>query len=103
MKLAQYCVEADNLKIGAGLYNALQSSAMALNEWIGQQLDLLTRCGAQHVLMSGSGSSCFALVGDRETEQRIRREADALGITRVYSARAIYSPSIEQQVESSSS
>lgn len=85
-------------KIGVGMFNALQSSAARLNPWIKIQLEMMRHCGAKHVLMSGSGSSCFALDAGEQTERRIREMARVSGVPRVFSAGAIYSSSIEQQI-----
>ncbi|GAB5404955.1 MAG: 4-(cytidine 5'-diphospho)-2-C-methyl-D-erythritol kinase [Aureliella sp.] len=100
--LVAACQSGELEKIGAGLFNALQSTAVKRNPWIERQLDILNECGGPYRLMSGSGSSCFAvLVGeqdDSEVHRRVVAKAHNIGIRRVYSASAFYSPSIEQQI-----
>jgi 4-diphosphocytidyl-2-C-methyl-D-erythritol kinase len=95
------CEDGQFENIGAGLFNALQFPAESLTGWIGQQLRLLQHCGAKHTLMSGSGSSCFALLDGTmaasELCQRVRFEGLTAGLSRVYEARAWYGPSIESQ------
>lgn len=94
---------AENIhKIGAGLFNALQSSAVKQNPWIETQLDILNECGGPFRMMSGSGSSCFAVLMERqdtnEVEAQVRMKALDKGIRRTYAATSFYSPSIEQQL-----
>lgn len=96
------CLSGDQHKIGAGLFNALQSSAVKRNPWIERQLDILNACGGPYRLMSGSGSSCFAMLTEgqdaNEVHRRVRMKAQDIGIRRTYSVRSFYSPSIEQQI-----
>lgn len=100
--LLDACVAEDEHKIGAGLFNALQSSAVKQNPWIETQLDILNECGGPFRMMSGSGSSCFAMLVDgqdaTEVEEQVRKKAHNKGIPRIYSATSFYSPSIEQQL-----
>ncbi|QDV24822.1 4-(cytidine 5'-diphospho)-2-C-methyl-D-erythritol kinase [Aureliella helgolandensis] len=91
------CAKGDQEMIGAALSNALQSSAVCLNGWIDRQLDLFRNCQVQYGLMSGSGSSCFALIDDRLQQQTLRERALKL-VPRVYSATACYHASVEQQL-----
>ncbi|MCA9132819.1 MAG: 4-(cytidine 5'-diphospho)-2-C-methyl-D-erythritol kinase [Planctomycetales bacterium] len=93
------CETGQLQKIGAALFNALQSPASRLTDWIERQLHLFADCGANHGLMCGSGSSCFALIEEPEVADRIRQAAEATGLTRIYSVRAWYGNSIEQQLE----
>lgn len=98
------CKAGQAEKIGAALWNTLQFSATCLNHWIETQLTMYQACGVGQTLMSGSGSSCFALVADSNLvadatlEMRIRHAAAERGIPRVYGVEAVYQPSIEQQV-----
>ncbi len=96
------CQSGDQHKIGASLFNALQSTAVKRNPWIERQLDILSECGGPYRLMSGSGSSCFAmLVGEQdanEVHRRVRVMAQSNGIRRTYGVSSFYNPSIEQQI-----
>ncbi|MEZ6135660.1 MAG: hypothetical protein R3C53_12190 [Pirellulaceae bacterium] len=94
------CETGQVSKIGAALFNALQSSAAEVTEWIDKQLLLFSQCGARYALMSGSGSSCFALIEDgHDFEEQVRTVAGLSGITRVYRSQAWYTPSIEAQTQ----
>lgn len=103
-KIIAACELGQSRKIGAELFNALQFSAMASNEWIEKQLDLLRTTGCEFQLMTGSGSSCFALLDDRDSSehpgvfQQISELAKRQGIPRVYQCSAWYAPSIEDQL-----
>lgn len=90
-------------EIGQSLHNALLAGASQITTWIDRQLDLYRQCGCPHRLMSGSGSSCFALLPNSDTMAAIRREADQAGLERVYAVKSWFAPSIEDQVGSSSS
>lgn len=97
-KIVDACDSGQLTMIGAQLFNTLQLPAADLTDWIGRQLDLLADIGASYALMSGSGSSCFALVDDPQCADRLRRIAPAWGIERVYAVQSWYSESIEQQL-----
>ncbi len=97
-EIIKACENGQIPKIGAELFNALQSPAARLTDWIERQLRLFTDCGVEHSLMSGSGSSCFALVGDQSITDHIKDRASAIGLKRVYTAKAWHGASIEQQV-----
>jgi 4-diphosphocytidyl-2-C-methyl-D-erythritol kinase len=92
------CESGQFQKIGAALFNALQSPASQLTEWIPRQLSLFSSCGIEHAEMSGSGSSCYGLVKSGNSEELVRAAAAQAGITRVYSAQAWYGDSIERQL-----
>lgn len=95
------CETGQFQKIGAELFNALQFSAENHTSWIARQLQLLHDCGAPYALMSGSGSSCFAVVESSMAasllRQRVESQGISTGLSRVYEARAWYSDSIESQ------
>jgi 4-diphosphocytidyl-2-C-methyl-D-erythritol kinase len=100
------CESGQDSKIGATMFNALQSWASAMNPWIAVQLNLLSEIGCQHGQMSGSGSSCFAIAaqpGRRpESQGEFERLARERGITRAYRVEAWYGESIEQQIDARS-
>ncbi len=98
-EIVSACENGQFQKIGAELFNALQLSASTLTDWIDQQLLLLKDAGAEFVLMSGSGSSCFALINDRSCQERILSAATILGLTRVFAVEAWYADSIELQLK----
>lgn len=96
------CESGQDSKIGATMFNALQSAASEINPWIELQLKLLSQSGGLHGQMSGSGSSCFAIAARSEDKPESRgdfdRRARELGITRTYRVEAWYGESIEQQI-----
>ena len=96
-KFVAACEAGDPKKIGAGLFNALQFAASQMTEWIDRQLQVYATCGAAHAILSGSGSSCFAVVDEPGCEARVRLAAAACGLPRVYRAQAWYGHSIEHQ------
>ncbi len=97
-KIVAACESGEPKKIGAELFNALQFAASGLTDWIDRQLQLLAISGATMSAMSGSGSSCFAIVEEPSCEARVRQAAAACGLSRVYSVKAWYGDSIEHQV-----
>jgi 4-diphosphocytidyl-2-C-methyl-D-erythritol kinase len=97
-EIVSACETGQFQKIGARLFNALQSPASRVTEWIDRQLNLFASCGAEHSLMTGSGSSCFALVNGPQIERKIKASAAAIGLRRVFSVEAWYGDSIEQQL-----
>lgn len=98
-KIIEACKAGQFQKIGAELFNALQFPASHLNAWIGQQLDILSQCGLQFRLMTGSGSACFALSDGTEEKSKLSNLAKRIGVTRVYEAKAWYAPPIEEQLD----
>lgn len=100
-EIVQACEDGQFQKIGAAMFNALQSTASRVSPWIETQLSLLRRL-SPHVLMSGSGSSCFALLAAGASLNRPREsfieEVIQSGIERVYEVESFYCPSIESQL-----
>ena len=92
------CQTGQPQKIGACMFNALQSSAESLNGWIKKQLDLFHDCGFKYAMMSGSGSSCFALIDQPQHSLQLPHSARSVGLTRVFEVEAWYGPSIEEQI-----
>lgn len=86
--------------IGESLFNALQSPASQLTDWIARQLDMFAAAGQRFSLMSGSGSACFSLVTSSNEGRVLVEKLIAFGLPRAYSVQAWYAPSIEQQLES---
>ncbi len=97
-KIVDACGTGQLEKIGAQLSNTLQLPAAGMTQWIDRQLSLFADIGAKYALMSGSGSSCFALVNDPQCAERLHRAAAARGIERVYAVQSWYGSSIEQQL-----
>ncbi len=95
-KIVAACEAGQLKKIAEQLFNSLQLPAASLTDWIDRQLRLFAANAATGALMTGSGSSCFALTDDPSCVDRIRSAASALGLRRVYSAQAWYGDSIEQ-------
>lgn len=85
--------------IGSLLFNALESSAMTITPWIGRQLDFFRNFRLRYNAMTGSGSSCFALVTDTDTMASMRRAANVAGLSRVYAVKSWTQPSIEEQIK----
>lgn len=105
--IIQACKDGQAQKIGALLFNTLQSVAKSNSPWIEPQLDLL-RTISPYVLMSGSGSSCFALLEEQthqpsHTRDLLLKVAGTVGIKRVYAVDSFYCPSIESQLNGGSS
>lgn len=96
------CKDGQFNKIGAELFNALQSAASGLTDWIDRQLKCFAAAGLNYGIMSGSGSSCFALVSrdhaGASAVVRSKAAADANGIARCYDVDAHDAPSIESQL-----
>jgi 4-diphosphocytidyl-2-C-methyl-D-erythritol kinase len=96
------CKDGQFNKIGAELFNALQLAASGLTPWVERQLQCFAAAGLNYGIMSGSGSSCFALVdGDQEGMSAVARSkaaARAMGIARCYEVDAHFAPSIESQL-----
>lgn len=101
-KIISACKTGQNQKIGAALFNALQSSASRSSKWIETQIKLLSDSGFEFVLMTGSGSSCFALLplsnASTSSVEEVVEHATRIGIDRVYSCSSWYTESIEQQL-----
>ncbi|MCC6512037.1 MAG: 4-(cytidine 5'-diphospho)-2-C-methyl-D-erythritol kinase [Pirellulaceae bacterium] len=81
------------------LYNALQSPASQLTDWIARQLEAFARLGKPKAIMSGSGSACFAIVNNLDEGHVIAKNMIELGLPRAYVATAWYAAPIEQQLE----
>ncbi|MEM7476596.1 MAG: hypothetical protein AAF483_16535 [Planctomycetota bacterium] len=106
-KIVATCKTGQYQMIGAEMFNALQSSASKTTPWIDRQLDLMRSFGYEYVLMSGSGSSCFALQStsgspdeDDERIKEFQRVANEQGIGRIFQVDAWFAPSIEHQLAS---
>lgn len=97
-EIVDACETGQFKKIGAQLFNTLQLPAAELTNWIDRQLEMFADIGVKYRMMSGSGSSCFALVDDPQYARRLFRAAPACGIDRVYAVQAWYGKSIEQQL-----
>lgn len=97
-EIVDACQTGQLKKIGAQLVNTLQLPAADLTDWIDRQLRLFADIGVKYSLMSGSGSSCFALVDGPQYADRLLRAAPARGIERIYAVQAWYGKSIEQQL-----
>ena len=97
-EIVSACESGQFQKIGAQLFNALQFPASQVTEWIERQLHVFANCGAEHALMTGSGSSCFALMDSLQTENKIKASAVEHGLRRIFTAKAWYGDSIEQQL-----
>jgi 4-diphosphocytidyl-2C-methyl-D-erythritol kinase len=93
------CQTGQESKIGAAMFNALQLPACEINDWIENQLQLLKKCGCEHTLMSGSGSSCFGMVPRGGSIEFLRSQANRIGIRRVYQVAAWFGQSIERQLD----
>ncbi len=98
MDFVAACRSGDREQVGSLLFNSLESSARTLTEWIDKQLTVLTESGCKYKCMSGSGSSCFALISDARTMSVSRRVALDAGLTRVYAVKSWYSSSVEEQI-----
>ncbi len=48
--------------------------------------------------MTGSGSSCYALVADTDDVAHVRRAANEAGLSRVYAVKSWFQPSVETQI-----
>ncbi len=92
------CQTGQESKIGAAMFNALQLPATQINGWINKQLELLAECGCSHRLMSGSGSSCFAITPMEGSFEQLQAQANQIGVNRVYEVDAWYGQSIERQL-----
>ena len=66
--------------VSAALANDLQESAFRLHPEIGAAADALRSVGASGILMSGSGSTVFALARSPEYARRAAESVDRLGI-----------------------
>jgi 4-diphosphocytidyl-2-C-methyl-D-erythritol kinase len=97
-KIVLACESGQFHKIGAELFNGLQLTAIGGNPWIARQLDILAECGFPYRLMSGSGSSCFAIANGTDRAAEIVRRAGEIGIPRTFFAGSWFAPPIEQQL-----
>lgn len=63
---------ADLAAAGRACYNALEAPALPKHPLLALYQEYLRACGAPVVLMSGSGSTTFAITSSRETADRLR-------------------------------
>lgn len=73
-------VSGDVDKIVSAFRNDLQEPAVHICPAIDEALFLLKKCGAEGVMMSGSGSSVFGLVRDAATALRLASELTKQGL-----------------------
>lgn len=85
-------------QIGPLLFNALTNSARQVTGWIDNQLRFFHACQFQYNAMTGSGSSCYALVSESLKMAEVRRAAQTAGLSRVYAVKSWFQPSIEEQI-----
>jgi 4-diphosphocytidyl-2-C-methyl-D-erythritol kinase len=97
--LIEACCTENLEQIGSHLFNALEASAKSVNPWIDIQLDFFRRFQFRYSAMSGSGSSCFALITATYTMADMRRAANVAGLSRVYAVKSWTQPSIEDQLK----
>jgi 4-diphosphocytidyl-2-C-methyl-D-erythritol kinase len=97
-ELIEACRTENLDRIGALLFNALQASARTITPWIDNQLKYFQGNQFRYNAMTGSGSSCFALVTETYTMANVRRAANDAGLSRVYAVKSWTQPSIEEQV-----
>jgi 4-diphosphocytidyl-2-C-methyl-D-erythritol kinase len=96
--IIEACRRGDIDQVGSLLFNSLESSARTLTHWIERQLTVLRTAGCEYTCMSGSGSSCFALVTGNHNIMDICRAAYDAGLPRAYAVKSWYSPSVEEQL-----
>lgn len=96
--LIEACRSEDLERIGGLLFNALETSARATTSWIDKQLNIFRSFHFRYNAMTGSGSSCFALVSASDTMSNMRRAANDAGLSRVYAVKSWSQPSIEEQI-----
>jgi 4-diphosphocytidyl-2-C-methyl-D-erythritol kinase len=96
--LIEACKQLDCDSIGRNLYNVLTPAASGLTPWIQRQIELMQKAGMAYTCMSGSGSSCFALVTNPDTMAIMRRCANVAGLKRVYAVKSWFAPPIEKQI-----
>ena len=90
--------KGDIESIGPLLFNALENSARQVTPWIDNQLRFFLGFHFRYNAMTGSGSSCFALVSSTHTMADVRRAAEDAGLSRVYAVKSWFQPSIEEQI-----
>jgi 4-diphosphocytidyl-2-C-methyl-D-erythritol kinase len=73
---------------GGLMFNRLQAAAETLSETIGELQTKLARLDVDGRLMSGSGTSCFALCRNARHARRIARQLSVRGVGRVYAVRS---------------
>jgi len=88
----------DVAHIGPLLFNALENSARQVTPWINNQLRFFLDFQFRYNAMTGSGSSCFALVSQTGKMTHLRRAAKDAGLSRVYAVKSWFQPSIEEQI-----
>jgi 4-diphosphocytidyl-2-C-methyl-D-erythritol kinase len=81
-------------RIGRALHNRLEEPAMKLSPEVAGLREEITRLGPAGVLMSGSGSTVFALARDAADARRLSRAMtsgqDVVGKVRVFVVRSCY-------------
>lgn len=97
------CKTGQTGKIGAQLFNALQSPASKVCPWIAKQLRLLQASGHAFGLMTGSGSSCFALIESEPASiadqlSAVSKAAQEVGISRTCAVATFFAPPVEEQL-----
>jgi 4-diphosphocytidyl-2C-methyl-D-erythritol kinase len=92
------CRIQDVERIGSLFYNALEASARKITPWIDRQLNIFRSFQFRYNAMTGSGSSCFALVTEPYTMADMRRTANVAGLLRVYAVKSWLQSSIEEQI-----
>lgn len=97
-ELIEACFSNNVEAIGTSLFNALESSARELTPWIDRQRKLFQQFDLPYNAMTGSGSSCFALVSESYTITNMLRVANDAGLSRVYAVKSWIQPSIEVQM-----
>ncbi len=97
-EMIQACVLGDCDRIGKNLYNALTPAAQKITRWIDRQHAVFNQAGARYSAMSGSGSSCFALLAGADTMADIRRYGSQAGLQRVYAVKSWFARSVEEQI-----
>ncbi len=85
-------------RIGPLLFNALENSARQVTPWIDNQLSSFLAFHFRYNAMTGSGSSCFALVSSTDKLADMRRAVKDAGLSRVYAVKSWFQPSIEEQI-----
>ncbi len=86
-------------RVGSLFFNALEKSAMSITPWIDKQLAFFRSFNFRYNAMTGSGSSCFALVTEPYILADLRRAAEVAGLSRVYAVKSWAQLSIEEQIK----
>jgi 4-diphosphocytidyl-2-C-methyl-D-erythritol kinase len=78
----------DRVEVGRLLFNRLQPVARELSVWIRQLEDALGQEDCLGHLMSGSGTSCFALCRHMRHARRVARRVQATGLGTAFAVRS---------------